>query len=240
MSPLRGRGRIAGVLVVAALAGGLLVAAGTGSTARSWTWEGGAPGPRVLIAEGDLALVAATPEDGTVEVGTDATAALQPVADLAGDDPVVAFAAAAPDGGPQRLVGVARSDVDRVEAVLRDGSTRELPLNEWRAFSYSAPTPSESAIGLVGSAGGSEVGIVRVPQTTTTTPPPSLTTAYTISNRGRLVASNQTRDLFDDRPYRLYLLASRNGRAYYRVQVTNHYTCWAAGKASRIGEIEDR
>lgn len=239
------------VLATAALAAGLLVASGTGSTTRTWSWDGGVPGDRIagaaghdslrlLAAGGDFVLVAGD-EDGTLAIGagTEDDVSLRPLAALAGDDPLVAFAAASPDGGPQRVVGVARSDVDQVEAVLRDGTTRELPLNEWRAFSYTAPTTTEAAVGLVARSGNTEVGVVRVPQTTAVTarsPPP---TAYTISNRGRLVPLRAPRSsvIFASQPYRLYLLATRNGRAFYRVQVTPRFTCWAAGKASRIGEI---
>ncbi len=183
MSLLRGRVRVGALVALCALAAGLLVAAGTGASAGSWTWGTDVPGEpsavagvppeqRVLVAEGDLVLVASAREDGAVAIGTRTeAAALQPVAELAGDDPIVVFAAAVPGGGPQRLVGVARSDVQRVEAVLRDGTTRELPLNEWRAFSYVAPAPAETAIGLVGRSGDSEVGVVPVPQTTSALSP---------------------------------------------------------------------
>ena len=173
MSARRNRARAAVVLATVALCGGLLATSGTGSTSRSWTWEAEVPGgpvsapsdARLLVANGDLALVA-TSQDGTIAVGTEG-GKLVPLAQIAGDDPVIVFAAAAPDGGPQRLVGLARSDVGRVEAVLRDGTTRELPLNEWRAFAYAPSTPSETAIGLVARSADSEVSVVRVPQTTT-------------------------------------------------------------------------
>lgn len=239
------------VLVTAALAAGALVGSGTPSTARTWAWNAGVPGDpvgdpaarpglRLLVADGDFVLVARD-EQGTLAVGagSGSDVAVQPLADVAGTDPVVAFAAAAPDGGPQQVVGVARSDVDHVEAVLRDGTTRALRLNEWRAFSYTAPTTSESAVGLVARSGDGEVGVVRVPQTTAVTtgsPPPA---AYTISNRGRPVPVRGLRSdvLFAGKLYRLYLLATRNGRAYYRVQVTPRFTCWGAGKASRVGEV---
>jgi len=239
------------VLATAALAAGALVGSGTGSTARTWAWDAGVPGDpvgdpaarsalRLLVADGDFVLVARD-EQGTLAVGagSGSDVAVQLLADVAGTDPVVAFAAASPDGGPQRVVGVARSDVDHVEAVLRDGTTRELPLNKWRAFSYTAPTTTEAAVGLVARSGDGEVGVVRVPQTTAVTTGPPPRTAYTISNRGRPVPVRGPRSgvLFARQPYRLYLLATRNGRAYYRVQVTDRFTCWAAGKASRVGEV---
>jgi hypothetical protein len=241
----------AAALASAALAAGVLVASGTGSTARTWTWEeavpgdpvaGGKPSERLLVAEGDFGLLAAS-EEGTLEVGAGAgdDVTLQPLAALAGDDPLVAFAATTPEGGPQQLVGVARSDVEHVEAVLRDGTTVELPLNEWRAFSYTAPTSSETAIGLLSRSADGALGVVRVPQTTGVTQQAPAPSAYTISNRGHLVPprpSRGTQDrLLGGHSYKLYLLATRNGRAFYRVQVTPRFTCWAAGKASRVGEL---
>lgn len=251
MSGRRSRQLAVAALATAALAAAVLVASGTGSTTRTWTWgdavpgdpvAGGNPGERLLVAEGDFGLVAAS-EEGTLEVGAGAGAdvTLQPLAALAGDEPLVAFAATAPEGGPQQLVGVARSDVDHVDAVLRDGTTVELPLNEWRAFSYTAPSSSETAIGLLSRSADGALGVVRVPQTTAVTQQVPAPRAYTISNRGRLVPARPSRGiqdrLFNGIRYELYLLATRNGRAFYRVQVTPRFTCWAAGKASRIGEI---
>jgi hypothetical protein len=48
-----------------------------------------------------------------------------------------------PDGATDSAVvaGVARADVARVEAALGDGTTRELDLNEWRAFELDARLP---------------------------------------------------------------------------------------------------
>ena len=250
---MSGRRLAVAALTTAALAAGVLVASGTGSTARSWAWGAGMPGDpipgadgrdglRVLVANDDFALVARE-EEGTVAVGAGAgdDVPLEPLEQLAGDDPLVAFAATAPEGGPQRLVGVVRSDIDYVDAVLRDGTTVELPLNEWRAFFYTAPTSSQAAVGLVGHSTDGALGIVRVPQTTAVTQQaPPTASAYTVSNRGRLVTarpSSGLQELFKGVRYRLYLLATRDSRAFYRVQVTPRFTCWAAGKASRIGEI---
>jgi hypothetical protein len=64
------------------------------------------------------------------------------------------------------------------------------------------------------------------------------TTGYRISNPGRRVAP-RGRSLFD-KPgikYELYLLGTIAGQAFYRVQVTPHYRCYAAGKATAIGTI---
>jgi hypothetical protein len=65
-----------------------------------------------------------------------------------------------PDG---RVVGVARGDVSRVVAVLRDGRAVELPLNEWRAFAYDdgSPIVSLSAYG----ADGRTLGSISLPPT---------------------------------------------------------------------------
>ena len=249
---MSGRRLAVAALATVALAAGVLVASGTGSTARSWAWGAGTPGVpipaadgrdglRLLVADDDFALVARE-EEGAVAVGAGAgdDVPLESLEQLAGDDPLVAFAATTPEGGPQQLVGVARSDVDHVDAVLRDGTTVELPLNEWRAFSYTAPTSSQAAVGLVGRSTDGALGMVRVPQTTAVTQQAPAPSAYTISNRGRPVTarpSSGLQRLFTGIRYRLYLLATRNGRAFYRVQVTPRFTCWAAGKASRIGEI---
>jgi hypothetical protein len=243
---------VVAVLAAAALAAGILVASGTGSTARSWAWGTGVPGDpipasdgrdglRLLVDDGGFALVARE-QESAVEIGAGSgdDVTLQPLEELAGDDPLVAFSATAPEGGPQQLVGVARSDVDHVEAVLRDGTTVELPLNEWRAFSYTAPTSSQATIGLVGRSTDGALGTVRVPQTTAVTQQAPAPNSYTISNRGRLVPARSSRglqDLFNGVRYRLYLLGTRDGRAFYRVEVTPRFTCWAAGKASQIGQV---
>ena len=41
------------------------------------------------------------------------------------------------------IVGLARSDVDRVELDLADGRTIELPLNRWGGFGYAAERPQD-------------------------------------------------------------------------------------------------
>ena len=68
--------------------------------------------------------------------------------------------------------------------------------------------------------------------------PAAAAPGYTVSNRGREVAPKQGRGrLFPDRPYRLFLLGTLDGKAFYRVQVTPRFTCWGSGKASRIGDV---
>jgi hypothetical protein len=83
------------------------------------------------------------------------------------DQPLLVYVAAAPDGGEQRLVGVARADIDRVEAVLAHGVVHELALNEGRGFGYAAATADEAALSIVAYSGGNSVGAIRLPQTTT-------------------------------------------------------------------------
>jgi hypothetical protein len=61
---------------------------------------------------------------------------------------------------------------------------------------------------------------------------------YTVSNRGRQVEPKQARGrLFPDHPYKLFLLGTQDGKAFYRVQVTPRFSCWGSGKASRIGDV---
>ena len=162
---------------------------------------GAPPDQRLLVAEGDLVAASRAPERTARSRSARAQTPLgsQPVAELAGDDPVVVFAAATPAGGPQRLVGVARSDVQQVEAVLRDGTTRELPLNEWRAFSYLAPTPVETAIGLVGRSSDSEVGVVPVPQTTSALSPTAVQPCATCPQTTAVATAEPSYALFERR-----------------------------------------
>lgn len=245
-------------LPLAALATGLLAVSGAGSIAPGgWTWDTpaapGDPAPRPLVvaageselrelaAAGELVLAAAE-RDGVVVVGAGSggDVELQPLAEVAGSEPLVVYAAGTPDGGEQLLVGVARSDVDRVDAILGDGTVRQLALNEWRAFAYEALSPTDAASSLVAYADGSAAGAVRVPATTVQAQGAAQAprSGYTVSNRGREVPARQPRGrLFEDHPYRLFLLGTLNGRAFYRVQVTPRYTCWGAGKASRLGEL---
>jgi hypothetical protein len=62
--------------------------------------------------------------------------------------------------------------------------------------------------------------------------------AYTLSNRGTAVpARGNSPHLFPDHSYQLFLLGKAGGYAYYRVQVTAHFTCWGSGPASVIGKV---
>jgi hypothetical protein len=61
---------------------------------------------------------------------------------------------------------------------------------------------------------------------------------YTISNKGRQVAPKQGRGrLFEGHPYKLFLLGTRDRTAFYRVQLTPHFTCWGDGDAATIGRV---
>lgn len=188
---MRGRSRIvvsAATLLV--LAGGLGAATGARSSARaaSWAWQESVPGDpatsalqmaaasagasrasvRELAVADGFALVAAS-ENGALMIGPASgdQAQLAPLAQAVGDQPLAVYAAAAPDGAQQQLVGVARSDVDRVEALLADGTEQQLPLNQWRGFDYVAASPDKAAVGVLAYSGGDSLGAVRLPQTTT-------------------------------------------------------------------------
>ncbi len=188
---MRGRRRIvisAATLLV--LVGGLFAATEARSRARAatWTWQESVPGDpaastlraaaasagassasvRELAVADGFALVAAS-ENGALMIGPASgdQAQLAPLAQAVGDQPVAVYAAAAPEGAQQQLVGVTRSDVDRVEAVLADGSQKQLPLNQWRGFDYVAASASQAAVAVIAYSGGDSLGAVRLPQTTT-------------------------------------------------------------------------
>jgi hypothetical protein len=144
-----------------------LCAAAAARPSAAWSVRADAGIRRLAEADG-LALVA-TVRHGTVEIGTAAggRAQLEPLAAAAAGRPVVVYTAATESAGRQELVGVARDDVDRVDAVLVDGSEIDLPLNGAHAFSYLAAAPAAAAAGIVAYAGGSSVGALRLPQTAT-------------------------------------------------------------------------
>jgi hypothetical protein len=241
--------------LAAALVAALVAASGFGSHTRVWTWDTpdavpgsplsrpvGSPtaGPlKQLAAAGDLVLIAGARGDA-IAIGATAnrTVELAPIDEAAGADPVVAYVAPSGTASVQEVVGVARTDVDRVEAVMADGRIAALPLNEWRAFSYTADTPADVAATVVAYAATTVVGAVALPQTTTSSAA-APKKGYTISNRGRRVAprAGVTTRLFNGRSYQMYLLGTLDGRAFYRLQLSPHYTCWGTGQASLIGEI---
>jgi hypothetical protein len=61
---------------------------------------------------------------------------------------------------------------------------------------------------------------------------------YTVSNRGRPVPPRGPQRFFHSHSYKLFLLGTRRGRAFYRVQVTPRYTCYGEGEAARVGALE--
>jgi hypothetical protein len=174
---------LAAVLIAAVLlAAGLLLAAGAQSSDQtaSWSWTAAVPGTptsrvaggagpdvRELAAAGAFRLVAASAGSGRLAVGpvVDGRAQLEPLDAAAGKQPLVVFTAASSAGGGQALVGVARSDIDRVAVTLGDGSQTDLPLNNWRGFSYLAAAAERAAVEVDAYAAGTPLGVVRLPQT---------------------------------------------------------------------------
>jgi hypothetical protein len=78
-------------------------------------------------------------------------------------------------------------------------------------------------------------------QTTTTTARTRTTSAamitrYTVSNRGREVPA-RGRAFFTSRAYKVFLLGSVGGRAFYRLALSPHFNCWGSGKASQVGVV---
>jgi len=129
-----------------------------------------------------------------------------------------------PPLGPQMLIFRGSSNIGESADRLARAA---LPAQPTRATAAAAPTASAA------------------PTTTTTTTATTTAAAaapapsrYTVSNRGRAVAVKQARGrLFEDHRYQLFLLGSKAGIAFYRVQVAAHYTCWGSGRASRIGTL---
>ena len=189
------------------LAATLAFATGARSSehAAAWTWNVAVPGDataadaqlRQLAAAGDLELYAEM-QGGHLLVGP-AAGQLQPLTSVAEDGPLVVFTAANATASGQELVGVARSDVDQVEATLADGTQSELPLNQWRGFSYVTSAPDEAAVTVQAYTGGTAVGSVRVPQTTTAaTAAASVTPLYGIA-RASLTAQTVRVERLDPR-----------------------------------------
>jgi hypothetical protein len=173
------------LLAVVLIAAAMLLAAGAQSSDQtaSWTWSAAVPGTptdvaaagvavrdvRELAAAGAFRLVAASEGSGRLAVGpvVDGRAQLEPLDAAAGGRPLVVFTAASSDGSGQALVGMARSDIDRVAVTLGDGSQTDLPLNEWRGFSYLAAAAERAAVEVDAYAAGTSLGVVRLPQTWT-------------------------------------------------------------------------
>jgi hypothetical protein len=60
---------------------------------------------------------------------------------------------------------------------------------------------------------------------------------FTMSNEGHEVPARPGRTDVLDRPYRLFLLGTADGIAFYRIAVTSHFTCWGIGDAGEIGSV---
>lgn len=181
---------------LAVLTGGAMIAAALyaaaiaqpGARAATWTWQVALPGAvadRSLqaaaaaagaergsarsLASADGATLLIARHGQTLEIGLAGGDSIQfaALANAAGRQAVIAYTATTPQAGEQELVGVARADVDGVDALLADGSERELPLNTWRGFTYVASSPSSAAVGIVAYSSGSSIDSVRLPQVVT-------------------------------------------------------------------------
>ena len=185
------RRRLLGCLTVSAIVVGALyasAAARPGLRAASWTWEVATPGAlpsgsvqsaavaagatrgsahEIATADGMVLLVAR--HGGILEIGTAANgrAHLEPLSKATSHQAVAVYTAATPQAGEQQLVGVARADVDRADVLLANGSEQQLPLNQWRGFSYVAGSPSTAAVGVLAYSSGSSIESVRLPQVAT-------------------------------------------------------------------------
>ena len=118
------------------------------------------------LAAADGATLLVAHHGRTLEVGLSSGGAahLAVLTRAAGKQAVIAYTATTAQVGEQTLLGVARADVDRVDALLADGSERQLVLNRWRGFSYVASSPNAAAVGIVAYSSGSSIDSVRLPQ----------------------------------------------------------------------------
>jgi hypothetical protein len=156
-----------------------------GARAATWTWEVALPGTVVdrslqaaaasagadpasarALAAADGATLLVAHQARTLEIGLASGGSVHFAAltKAAGQQAVIAYTATTPQAGEQELVGVVRADIDRVDALLADGSERDLSLNLWRGFSYVASSPSTAAVGIVAYSSGSSIDSVRLPQ----------------------------------------------------------------------------
>jgi hypothetical protein len=209
--------------VAAAITGLAAASGGRSSTHAAWSWSTPVPGDpvgsgtgsasdvRVLARAGTFTLDAAN-EDGALMIGTaaDGSPQLQPLAALTGDAPLVVFTSAAADPGVQAVVGVARADVDRITASLADGSNVELPLNQWRGFSYTSSAPAQAAVAIRAYAVGSSVGAVTLPPTTVAaTRAATTTSSVPVFGIARAALAAQTLRISRIDPRTLHPLAGR-------------------------------
>jgi hypothetical protein len=175
---------ILGCALLAVLA--LLAAGASGARSGAWLWPVADPGERVAL---DAALRGEATQAGVLagslrELGSsgEGSARLTLLAGQRDGETVLATQTGTRLGAVERLpdaasplrpfttpagrvVGVARGDVSRVVAVLRDGRAVELPLNEWRAFAYEdgEPVATLSAYDVDGRSLGS-VSLLATPE----------------------------------------------------------------------------
>jgi hypothetical protein len=144
------------------------------------------------------------------------------------------------------IAGAAEDQVVRITLQLGDGSAMSVSLRDNVFFIHIPPgvTPrtlvsfdrNGHAIGrdsvppaALPLVHGARVGASRLQATQTVR-------RYTISNRGRLVPGRGNK-IFDGHPYQLFLLGTIKGKAFYRIQLTPHYTCWGSGPADKVGTL---
>jgi hypothetical protein len=149
--------------------------------------------------------------------------------------------------GGDYIAGAADDRVARITLQFRDGSAVAVPLRD-NVFFIHIPSGATPRTLFSFDRNGHAIGRDNVP---TAALPLAIgasvrpfraqrrqaaqaVSRYTISNRGRLVPSHDHR-FFDGHGYRLFLLGTVGGRAYYRIQVAPHYTCWGGGPSNKIG-----
>jgi hypothetical protein len=161
--------------------------------------------------------------------------------------PLSTITAYGPSGG--YFAGAAEDRVARITLQFRDGTYANVPLHDNVFFLRIRPGTTPKALfsfDTRGHAIGHDIlRAVRLPLRTgsgVVSPGPRGTQSiratphYTVSNLGRLVQGRGNK-LFQGHPYRIFLLGSVGGRAYYRVQLTPHYACWGSGPIDTIGKV---
>jgi hypothetical protein len=144
------------------------------------------------------------------------------------------------------IAGAAEDQVARITLQLGDGSAMSVPLRDNVFFIHIPPGVTPRTL-LSFDRNGHPIGRDTVPpaalpfvhgaRVRSARPRrPQAVRRYTISNRGRLVPGHNNR-IFDGRPYQLFLLGTVSGRAYYRIQVTPHFTCWGSGPSHKVGML---
>jgi hypothetical protein len=161
--------------------------------------------------------------------------------------PLSTMTAYGPDGG--YIAGAADDHVARITLQFRDGSYAHVPLHDNTFFIRIRPGTTPRTLFSFNS-DGHAIGhdtlnafvVPLQPGSGAVSPRPRgtqsvrATPRYTVSNQGRLVQGRGNR-LFTGHPYRIFLLGAVGGRAYYRVQLTPHYTCWGSGPSDKIGML---